>query len=198
MSTVFSFLVLHMAQLGASCGEFEHLSEGDYLCDSCSGWIETMGTSFYLSGPSRKSGGHKDTYRKLWAFPPVTWHDPLSTRVVNVQPNAGDTGTDVSKSLTLCLSEATRFWGKTDTQTYYFSPVWWELWWCGYTHTSEWCWRLEGNMQRHFIWNNKIQKSNVGCGVPWWLSDKRFCLPTQETQVWSLVWEVPTSQLWNN
>ena len=101
MSTVFSFLVLHMAQLRAACGEFGRLSEGDYLCDSCSGWIETMGTSFYLSGPSRKSGGHKDTYRKLWAFPPVTWHDPLSTHVVNVQPHAGDTGTDVSKSLTL-------------------------------------------------------------------------------------------------
>ena len=65
MSTVFSFLVLHMAQLGASCGEFEHLSEGDYLCDSCSGWIQTMGTSFCHGGTSRNSGGGKGSSGKL-------------------------------------------------------------------------------------------------------------------------------------
>ena len=65
MSTVFFFLVLHVAELGAACGEFGCLSEGNYLFNCCSGWTETMGTSFYVSGPSRKSGGHKDTYQKL-------------------------------------------------------------------------------------------------------------------------------------
>ena len=155
---MFFFLVLHMAQLGAACKEFGCLIEGNYSYDSCSGCTETMGTSFDLSGPSRKSGGHKDTYQKLWAFPLVTWHDPLSARVVNVQPCTGHIGTDVSKSLTLCLSEATRFWGETDTQTYYFSPVWWVFWWCGYTRHI--CvmlkiWRKYA-MHMHLVWNNKI------------------------------------------
>ena len=47
----------------------------------------------------------------------------------------------------------------------------------------------------HLVRNSKIQKSNVGCGLPWWLSGKRIHLLMQETQVRSLVWEVPTSQL---
>ena len=32
----------------------------------------------------------------------------------------------------------------------------------------------------------------IGIGLPWWLSGKEFCLPMQETQVWSLIWEDPT------
>ena len=55
MHIVFSFLMLHMAQLWIACGEFGCLSEGNYLCDSCSGWTETMS----ICGPFRKSGGHK-------------------------------------------------------------------------------------------------------------------------------------------
>ena len=44
--------------LDASCeyletarGEFARLSEGDYLCDSCSGWTETVRTPFHLVAP---------------------------------------------------------------------------------------------------------------------------------------------------
>ena len=43
-----------------------------------------MGTFFHLSGLSKKSVGSKGSSRKLWAFPPVTWLDPVSARVVNV------------------------------------------------------------------------------------------------------------------
>ena len=65
MHTVFLLLVLHIAQLRTACEEFGHLIEGNYLCDSCSGWIETVGTSFCHSGPSRKSGGGEGPSRKL-------------------------------------------------------------------------------------------------------------------------------------
>ena len=58
--------------------------------------------------------------------------------------------------------------------------------------TSVWCWRLKGKVHVCLVWNNKIQKSNVGCGLPWWLSGKRIHLPMQETQVRSLVQEDPT------
>ena len=104
----------------------------------------------------------------------LTWRlGPVSVHVVNVQPCAGDKGTEVSKTLTLCLSEAIRLWGETDMQSYYFSPVSWALWWCGYTHaTSVWCWRLKVKLHIHLVWNNKIQKPNVGCGLPWWLSGR--------------------------
>ena len=51
MHIVFSFLVLHMAQLQIACEEFGHLSEGNYLCDSCSAWTETMRTPFHLVAP---------------------------------------------------------------------------------------------------------------------------------------------------
>ena len=33
---------------------------------------------------------------------------------------------------------------------------------------------------------------NLEEGLPWWHSDEEICLPTQETQVQSLVWEDPT------
>ena len=158
-----------------------------------------MGTSFHLSGPSGMSADHKGSSQKLWAFPPMTWHDPISACIVNVQPCAGDKGTDVSKTLTLCLSEAISLWGKTDMQTCYFSPALWALWWCGYIHTtSVWCWRLKGKVHIHLVWNNKIQNPNVGCRLPWWLSGKIIYLLMQETRVQSLVWEIPTSQWWSN
>ena len=83
MYTVFFFL-LHFAKLGTACGEFRYLSEGNYLSDNYSGYTETMRTSFHLSGLSKKSVGSKGSSRKLWAFPPVTWLDPVSARVVNV------------------------------------------------------------------------------------------------------------------
>ena len=131
------------------------------------------GASFHFSGPSRISGDHKGSSWKLWVFPPMTWHNPISACVVNVQPCAGDKGTEVSKTLTFCLSEAIRLWGETDMQSYYFSPVSWALWWCGYTHaTSVWCWRLKEKVHIPLVWNNKIQKPNVRCGVPWWFSGK--------------------------
>ena len=100
MHIVFSFLVLHITQLGTACRDFGRLSEGNYLCDSCSGQNETMGTSFCHSGPSRRSGGCNGSSGKLWAFPHVTWLGPVSTRVVNVQPCAGAKDTDVSKTQT--------------------------------------------------------------------------------------------------
>ena len=65
MHIVFSFLMLHVTWLGTARGEFGRLSEGDYLGGSCSGWMETVGTSFCHSGPSRKSGGGEGSSRKL-------------------------------------------------------------------------------------------------------------------------------------
>ena len=66
--------------VGNHCQEFGHLSEWNYWCDSCSGWMETVGTSFHHSGPSRKSGDGEGSSRKLWAFPHGTWCD-LSVHV---------------------------------------------------------------------------------------------------------------------
>ena len=68
MHIVFSFLVLHMAQLQIACGEFGHLSEENCLCDSCSEWTETMRTPFHLVAPSRKSGSHKALPRNFEYF----------------------------------------------------------------------------------------------------------------------------------
>ena len=65
MHTAFSFLVLHGANLETASREFGCFREGDYLCDSCSGWTETVGTSFCHSSPSRKSGGGEDSLGTL-------------------------------------------------------------------------------------------------------------------------------------
>ena len=80
---MFSFLVLHVAQLGTACQVFGRLSEGNYLCDIiqdgmrqfssvsqscvtlCHPMDETMGTSFHHSGTSSKSGSYKGSSEKL-------------------------------------------------------------------------------------------------------------------------------------
>ena len=62
---MFSFLVLHVAQLGAACRMFGHLREGNYLCDIYSGQNEIAGTSFCDGGPSGKSGVCEGSSRKL-------------------------------------------------------------------------------------------------------------------------------------
>ena len=153
----------------------------------------------FICGPSRKSGGHK-ALPGNWVFPPVTWCDPVGACRVNVQPGAGDKDTDVGKTPTLCLSEATRFWGETGMQTYYFSPVSWVLWWCGciprlcdVKDLKGMCTCTTNNKTTtNSKQTTKYRNLNVGCGVPCWLSGIRVHLPMQETQVWSLVWEDPT------
>ena len=91
-------------------------------------------TGIHYSGLSRKSGGCKGSSRKLCAFTYMTWLGPISACVVKVQPCAGARDSNVSKTWCLCLPEATRFLGKTDTQADYFSLVW-----CGHRHTTSIC-----------------------------------------------------------
>ena len=72
-----------------------------------------------------------------------------------------------ARPLRLCPPEATRFWGETDMQADYFSPVWWVLWWRGHRHVISLCYkRFEGHVCVHLVscvLYNKIQKPK--CGV---------------------------------
>ena len=108
--------------LGTARGEFARLSEGDYLCDSCSGWMEIMGASFCHSGPSRKSGGGEGPSRKLWAFLHVTSFGPISAHVGNMQPHARAKDTGMNQTLTPLPSRGNQVLGQDRYEGRLFQP----------------------------------------------------------------------------
>jgi len=101
--------------------------------------METVGTYFHHSGPSRKSGGGEGSSRKLWAFPHGTWCDPFSACIVNVQPCAGANDTDVSQIPTSLLFRGKQVPGRDRHTGSLSQPVWWALWWCRHRYVTSVC-----------------------------------------------------------
>ena len=116
---MFSFLVLHGANLGTTSREFRCLREGDYLCDSCSGWTETVRTPFHLVAPP-------ETLEVTKLFPEslsisscdLMWSCRCTCS--ECSPRAGAKGTDEIKTPASLPSRGNQVPGQTD----YFSPVW--------------------------------------------------------------------------
>ena len=166
MHIVFSFLMLHVTVGNCSWG----------VCTSQ--WRTLfMWQLFRMDGDSGDFFLSQWPLQELWRWwrlfqealsissCDLTWSHQCT--LGNVQPCAGAKDIDMSQILTLGPPEATRFWGKTDMQADYFSPVWWVLWWRGHRHVIYLCYkRCEGHVRVHLVscvLYHKIQKPK--CGV---------------------------------